>query len=89
MGLISPVGEYRFHPVRRWRFDWAWPAQQIALEVEGGVFIRGRHSRGLGMVKDMEKYNAAAALGWRVLRVTPKQVQSGEALKTVTEALAL
>lgn len=59
----------------------------MALEVEGGVFIQGRHSRGVGMVKDMEKYNAAAALGWRIVRVTPKQMRSGEALTAVESAL--
>ena len=87
MGLIPPVGEHRFHPVRRWRFDWAWPDKSIALEVEGGVFIQGRHSRGVGMVKDMEKYNAASALGWRILRVTPKQIANGQALDVVKAAL--
>lgn len=87
IGLPPPVGEYRFHPVRRWRFDWAFIAQKLAVEVEGGVFIQGRHSRGAGMVKDMEKYNAATTAGWRILRVTPKQIASGEALDIVTAAL--
>lgn len=89
VGLVAPVSEYRFHPVRRWRFDWAWPSLKVALEVEGGVFVKGRHSRGAGMVKDMEKYNAAAALGWRLVRVTPKQVRSGEALTSIEQALSL
>jgi very-short-patch-repair endonuclease len=87
VGLIPPVGEHRFHPVRRWRFDWAWPAHKIALEVEGGVFIQGRHSRGVGMVKDMEKYNSAAELGWRIVRVTPKQIVNGEALQAIEKVL--
>jgi len=85
--LPVPVPELRFAPPRRWRFDWAWPAQRLALEVEGGVFIRGRHSRGAGMVKDMEKYNAATTAGWRLLRVTPKQIASGEALDVAAKAL--
>jgi hypothetical protein len=80
VGLPVPSAELKFHPSRRWRFDWAWADEKIALEVEGGVFIRGRHSRGIGMVKDMEKYNAAAELGWRIVRVTPRQMRSGEAL---------
>lgn len=73
-GLPAPEPEWVFAMPRRWRFDWAWPTQKVALEVEGGVWIQGRHSRGAGMVKDMEKYNRAAALGWRVLRVTPNQL---------------
>ncbi len=79
LGLPSPIPEYRFHPDRRWRFDWAWPDRLIAVEQEGGVWIQGRHSRGAGMVKDMEKYNEAGRLGWRVFRFTPQQIKSGEA----------
>lgn len=63
--------EYRFHPVRRWRFDYALPAQLIAVEVEGGVWTRGRHVSPRGFLSDMEKYNTATAMGWKVFRVTP------------------
>lgn len=62
------VTEHRFHPTRRWRFDLAIPEHRIAIEVEGGVWTRGRHTRGSGYLADLEKYNAAAALGWTVLR---------------------
>jgi hypothetical protein len=81
------VAEFRFHPTRRWRFDWAWPSQKVALEIEGGAWTRGRHTRGKGFVRDMEKYNQAVLLGWRVLRVTPKQVTSGEAGRLVRAAI--
>lgn len=87
VGLPIPVAEYRFHPVRRWRIDWAFPDRKLAVEVEGGVFIRGRHSRGAGMVKDMAKYGELAILGWRLLRVTPKQIADGSALTLVERAL--
>lgn len=58
--------EFRFHPVRRWRFDWAWPDSKLAVEVDGGQWVRGggRHNSD----KDREKLNAAAVEGWRVLR---------------------
>ena len=49
------VKEYRFNPSRRWRFDYALVKQKIAIEVEGGVWIRGRHSRGKGMIADKRK----------------------------------
>ena len=75
-GLPEPVPEYRFHPKRKWRFDYAWPDYGIALEIEGGVWKRGRHNRGAGYIKDMEKYNAATMQGWRIYRVTPKQITS-------------
>ena len=62
------VTEHRFHPVRRWRFDLAIPSHRIAIEVEGGIWTRGRHTRGSGYLADLEKYNEATALGWAVLR---------------------
>jgi very-short-patch-repair endonuclease len=87
-GLPPYQREFRFHPVRRWRLDFAWPAHKLALEVEGGVFVRGRHSRGVGYTADCEKGNALALLGWRVLRVTGAHIKSGQALQWATEALA-
>ena len=71
------IPEHKFHPIRKWRFDFAIPEIFAAIEIEGGVFIQGRHSRGGGMVKDMEKYNHAASLGWAVFRFTPAQFRSG------------
>lgn len=65
---LDPWPEYQFHESRRWRFDYAFPDEKVAVEVEGGVFIRGRHVSPAGFIGDCEKYNAAARLGWRVLR---------------------
>lgn len=64
--------EVRFHPERRWRFDFADWTSMIAIEVEGGSYRGGRHTSGAGFRADMEKYNAATAMGWRVFRVTPQ-----------------
>ena len=64
--------EYKFHPDRRWRFDFAIEADKIAFEVEGGIWTGGRHIHPLGFIKDCEKYNEAAKLGWRVFRLTPE-----------------
>lgn len=74
-GWGRPVQEYRFAPPRRWRFDYAWPSRKVAIEVEGGVWIAGRHTRGKGYIRDLEKYNEAALLGWTVLRYTPAQMR--------------
>lgn len=65
--LPSPQREYKFHPDRKWRFDFAWPLQKVAVEIQGGSFISGKHSRGTQQHKDYEKYNNAALLGWRIL----------------------
>jgi hypothetical protein len=81
------VTEYRFDSFRRWRFDYAWVEQMVALEIEGGAFAMGRHTRGVGYVKDMEKYSEAAVRGWLVLRVTPQQFDSGYAAALVARAL--
>lgn len=75
-----PEPEYHFAPPRKWRFDYAWPRLKIALEVEGGVWIRGRHTRGAGFLKDIEKYNTAASLGWLVLRTIPDDLYSDATL---------
>lgn len=69
--LPLPIQEYKFHPKRKWRMDYAWLEQKIALEVEGGVWSQGRHTRGSGFIKDMEKYNEAAVMGFRIIRCVP------------------
>lgn len=53
---------------RRWRFDLYSRAHRLAVEVEGGTFRAGRHSRGVGMSEDMEKYNEAVLRNIRLLR---------------------
>lgn len=73
-GLPEPAAETRFHPLRRWRFDYAWPAHMLALEVEGGIWTQGRHTRGAGALADLEKYSEAAIAGWRILYCTPKDL---------------
>lgn len=70
--IANPEREYRFHPVRKWRFDFAYPDKKIAVECEGGVWTRGRHTRGMGFIQDCEKYNEATLMGWRVLRYSSK-----------------
>jgi very-short-patch-repair endonuclease len=88
VGLNPPAIEYRFHPSRRWRFDFAWPDKKIAVEVEGGTFASGRHVRGKGFNGDCHKYNSAALAGWTVLRGDAIMVKSGELLAYVEVLLA-
>lgn len=87
LGLPEPEREYRFAPPRRWRFDFAWPHCKLAVELEGGVWTHGRHSRGEQVAKDCEKYNTATLMGWKVLRFTTNQVREGEAIRVVEQAL--
>lgn len=85
--LAMPETEYQFAPPRRWRFDFAWPSQKIAVEIEGGTWIAGRHSRGTGYEADLEKYNEATAQGWQVYRVTTAMVDDGRALALAERVL--
>ena len=73
-GLKLPEREYLFIPNRRFRFDFAWPGEKVALECEGGSWVAGRHTRGAGFQNDCRKYNLAVLFGWRVLRYTPQMV---------------
>jgi very-short-patch-repair endonuclease len=82
--IPDPIPEFQFAPPRKWRLDYGWPEEKLALEIEGGIWIRGRHTRPKGFIADMEKYNELAILGWRLLRVTPQQIQTGEAISLLT-----
>jgi len=89
--------EFQFHPTRKWRADFvimdprgttwgdykSWDS--ILVEIEGGTYSRGRHTRGPGFAKDCEKYNTAAALGWRVFRFPAGMVEDGSAIKFLEE----
>ncbi len=102
-GIPEPMSEFRFCE-RRWRFDFAWGifaigfvcgmplmlrTVNVAIEIDGGVWIQGRHSRGKGQIEDMAKLNRAAVLGWRVLRCTPQQLESGAIMPTIKQALGI
>ena len=88
-GLPAPTRELVFAPPRKWRMDFAWPDRKVAVEVDGGTWIGGRHSTGAGLDKDYEKHNAAALLGWTVLRFSTSMLRSGDAIRFVSTALTL
>ena len=86
---LSPFGarkEVQFFEDRRWRFDFVIPPA-LAIEIEGSAWTQGRHTRGKGFIADMEKYNHAVLLGWRVLRFTPSQVLDGTAIAFIKRVL--
>lgn len=86
-----PVGEggQRIIPGRKFAFDRIWPEQMVAVEVQGGVHSRMGHSTGVGIERDCEKLSLAAAHGWRVLPVTEKQIESGQAVLWIALALGM
>jgi very-short-patch-repair endonuclease len=87
IGLPAPETEVRFHPVRKWRADYLWREPKLIVEVDGGVFVQGRHSRGSGVEKDCEKFAEAMVLGYHVLRVTTRHVKNGQALGWIEKLL--
>lgn len=89
---LIPVGEYQFHTDRKWKFDAAFPEHGVAVEVEG-VLWRGksRHTTVQGYTNDLEKYNSATLLGWKVLRFTQFDIEKnpGYVIDCVRMALGL
>ncbi len=80
--------QYRFaKPERNWLADFAWPEYRLIVEVDGAVWARGRHTRGSGRVKDMERDNWCALHGWRVLRYTTAQAEDGTAAAEIAAFL--
>ncbi|MEM6486499.1 MAG: hypothetical protein AAF662_16140 [Pseudomonadota bacterium] len=72
---------------KNWLFDFAWPDAWLAVEVEGGGWIQGRHNRGKGFRDDMEKYHHAMEIGWTVYRCDGSLIRSGRAVELIFELL--
>ena len=88
-GLPVPRREFVFCPWRKYRADFAWPEEKLLVEAEGGIFAKGKgwHMSVGGYLDDMEKYNLAALMGFRVLRFSRKEIDSGNALSQIEQAL--
>jgi very-short-patch-repair endonuclease len=85
--LPEPWKQFKFHPRRKWRFDFCWPIENVAVEVDGGTHSGGRHTRGAGHAADAEKRNEAQLMGWRVLVVTSATIKSGQAIDWIKRGL--
>ncbi len=115
-GRPDPETQHHFAKPRMWRFDFAWPAHRVAVEMEGGIIsiavtcnscrkpvmrynkrsrkwqrvwaVMGGHTSTDGFIADCEKYNAAAELGWRVLRYTIKDLED-RPVQVIEQVVAL
>lgn len=82
---LEVTPEYKFHPTRKWRFDYVILSHKIAIEVEGGLWQMGRHNRPAGFIKDMAKYNEASRLGYRLIRVQPEELLTSYTIDLITD----
>ena len=87
VGLDGYVREYQAIPGRRFRFDFCWVKERLAVEIQGGTYSRGAHARPLGIKRDYEKGNLAVQFGWRVLQFDADMVKSGQALEFTEKML--
>ncbi len=91
LGGPDLVKEYRFHQARKWRADFAHLPSRTLIEIEGGIWVNGRHNRAAGFAADLEKYLEAALDGWRVVRLGPKELtadHTGRLIALLREAAA-
>lgn len=87
-GIHGWIQQYRFHPIRRWTLDFAFPALKLGVECDGGIWMpKGAHSRPTNITRDIEKHNALILMGWRCPRVTRKMIEGGDALSMIEDLL--
>jgi very-short-patch-repair endonuclease len=82
--------QYEFLEGRKYRADvaiFANPGVGLLVEVDGGLYVHGGHSRGAGREADLERDALAQLDGWRVLRVSPRHVKDGRALSWISALL--
>lgn len=74
--------EFYFCTERQFRIDYAIPQYKIAIEQEGGIYMKGisGHSSGTGIARDMEKNNLLVSKGWKLIRRQPNEMMT---LKTI------
>ena len=79
--------EYQFTAPSSWRFDFALTTIKVAIEIDGGTWVNGRHNTGSGSAGYREKFNEAARLGWRILNFTPQEILRGDAIAFIKRCL--
>lgn len=92
--LPMPLRQYKFYPTRKWRCDFMYVQEKIAVEIEGGLFMKGQgkftgagHSHPIHIMRDIEKYNYLALMGYRLFRFGKKEINNGDAISMISRAL--
>jgi very-short-patch-repair endonuclease len=86
-GLTDFVKEFKAIPGRKFRFDFAFLKKKLLIEIQGGIWVRGKHGRGSGIYRDHEKLNLAAKHGWYVLQFDTKAISNKTAIAITKEIL--
>lgn len=60
---------------KRYRLDFAHPDSRTGIEIQGGVYNRGRHVTGSGYERDCRKYNLAYTSGWTIFLLTSQMAK--------------
>lgn len=86
-GLPPCVAEFQFCETRKFRFDFAFVDYKTAVEMNGQIWKKGGHNTGTGLLRDYEKNNLAATLGWQTLFCTPAQIYTLEFIEIIKAVL--
>ncbi len=85
---LNPKRQYKFHPERRYKVDFAFPEHRLIVEVNGGVWMpKSGHNSGVGITRDYQKSNVAQLMGYTYLQFTRKDIEDGTALATIEEVI--
>ena len=80
---LHPEREYVFSADRKWRFDLAFPAQKLAIEIAGRYHLLHKRFR-----QDCERNNYATIHGWRVLIFPASCVVAKSRRKLICEQIS-
>lgn len=68
--------EVKLIPKRQYRFDFAHPFSKVAIEINGGNWVRGRHTRAGALNKEYEKLNLVQIEGYQVFILDGNMITS-------------
>ena len=73
---LTPLDVMEQFHIGPFRLDFAFPEQEIGIELQGGTWVNGGHNRGAQMSKDYEKLNSAQACGWKVFQFSTDMLRN-------------
>lgn len=73
---------------KRYRLDFAHPISRTGIEIQGGVYNRGRHVTGSGYERDCRKYNLAYTSNWTIFLLTPTMAKDSAWLALIASFLS-